>query len=126
MRAILAVFATIAFSGPVFSQEKPANAISQMLEKVKPLYGSTVTVCAGQTAPGWAVTNVGTDFTRCGGTWDDLWTLFELNGAPSGAQTTVCSFSANHPGWVAVGTSTDFTRCGRNATSNNLTTIRKL
>jgi len=131
MRAAWLTVLIVALGGVIasraaLSQEGEKERVEKLLEEIEPLFGRTVTVCAGQSAPGWAVQNVSTDFTTCGGSWDNIWTLVELNGASPGQRVTVCSFSSSHPGWGSVGTSTDFTRCGRNQSFNNLTTIQKL
>ncbi len=44
-------------------------------------FGAMTTVCAGQQPTGWAVQNVSTNFTQCGGGQNNMWTLIELNGA---------------------------------------------
>jgi hypothetical protein len=126
LRVFLAFALTLVVTVSACAQEKTKEEVIKLLTEVKPLYGAQVTVCAGQTAPGWAVINVDTDFTSCGGNWNNKWTLFELNGAPAGSQVTVCSFSSSQSGWVSIGTSTDFTRCGKGAGNNNLTTLQKL
>jgi len=96
------------------------------LGEVEPLFGRRVTVCAGQSHSGWGLENVTTDFTRCGGSWDNLWQLIELNGAQPGQRATLCAGSRVPAGWSVVATHTDFTKCGRNQSFNNLKTIQKL
>ena len=96
----------------------------EALRDVTPRFGRRITVCAGQSLPGWAIYNVSTDFTACGGGWDSKWHLIELNGASPGQTAVVCTRSAIPPGWVVTGYSTNFTMCGRNAGRNNLKTIR--
>lgn len=93
-------------------------------DDVTPLFGRRITVCAGQSLPGWAIYNVTTDFTACGGGWDSRWHLIELNGAAPGQTTVICTRSGTPPGWVTIGYHTDFTRCGRNPGRNNLKSIR--
>lgn len=86
-------------------------------------YGKRISVCAGQSLPGWAIKNVTTNFTTCGGGWDNIWHLIELNGAKSGQRVTVCTRSPVPPGWIVVGYTTNYTMCGRNASRNNLKTL---
>ena len=97
---------------------------NEALRDVTPMYGRRISVCAGQSLSGWAIYDVRTDFTQCGGGWDSVWMLIELNGARPGQSTVVCTRSRVPPGWVTVGYRTDFTRCGRNPGRNNLKVIR--
>lgn len=88
--------------------------------------GESVTVCAGNRPPGWVIIDVRTDFTQCGGGWDNMWIIKNLNGMAVGSVVTCCASNPVPPGWVVIGTSTDFTRCGRNQSFNNLKTLRKV
>lgn len=89
-------------------------------------FGQRVTVCAGQSSPGWGIENVSTNFTTCGGGWDNIWHLINLNNAPTGREVVLCARSPVPSGWVVIGRATDFTRCGRNQSFDNLKRIRKL
>ena len=73
-------------------------------------YGQKQTACAGNTPSGWAVQSVAPHFSACGG--GDVWTLINLNGAPSGAVQTVCAFSSVPSGWKTTGTLTTYSARG--------------
>ena len=100
-----------------------------MADRKKPTNFPSQTVCAFQPAPkGWVVDHVFTDFTKCGNIQDNMKTIKDLNGQPSGTQTDCCALlDAPVPdGWVVTGTSTDFTRCGSgNAHTDNIVHIKK-
>lgn len=96
---------------------------TQAASRKRPHYGSTLQVCAGQLPSGWAVINVLTNFTICGGNPNNIWVIFDLNGARTGASVTVCTFSANNAGWVIINYLTNFTVCY--SSINNLAVIQK-
>ncbi len=72
----------------------------------------------------WAVIQVETDYTRCGGTQANIWVVKNLAGAPHGTREGVCPGLGGIPGgWSTVNTESASGVCGPQ--SNLVTVIQK-
>jgi quercetin dioxygenase-like cupin family protein len=88
--------------------------------------GQVEQVCADRAIPpGWVLTDVETDFVKCGSSFDNVKVIRKAAGLPAGTEFTVCKDSPVPEGWEVTGDSTDFTRCGRNQPIGNLKEIKR-
>jgi hypothetical protein len=129
LRGLMMFFAALTAVIPGMELQAAGGVNSEIvpIRKPRPVLGlPSSTICAGAIPQGWAVFNVRTNFTMCGGTADNLLDIVDLRGASRGRAITVCSFSAVNNGWTIISTSTDFTKCGRDSGFNNLSAIQKL
>ena len=117
-------------AGPVLAHHDEHGRFNHVSHRafVAP-FGRTVGVCAGQFIPeGWALADTQTNATACGGgTFNNVWMLMDLRGAPHGQTATVCQ-GFIPDGWVVTGVFTDSTRCGGNLAGvfNNVMMVSKL
>ncbi len=73
---------------------------------------ATQTQCSSSPVPaGWVIIHVSTDFTRCGGTNNDIEMIEQISTLGTGATVSACASNVLPAGWVFRDVATDFTDC---------------